>query len=78
MTQRRYLYRAWIRIRGGVDRYGSELFRTRREALLDAARIIDEVRADPAIQWRNEIETYGSVQDDRPEDQALQTEKEKP
>ncbi len=54
-------YRAWIKIKGGVDRYGSETFRTRREALRDAAKIIEEVKNNPTVAWRGEIETYGTV-----------------
>jgi len=57
-------YRAWIRIRGGFDKYGSDLFATRREVLTDAVKIIREVKADPDCEWRNEIETYGSARDD--------------
>lgn len=56
-------YRAWLRIRGGTDRFGSHLFKTRREALKDAAAIIREVKDDPAVEWRHEIETYGTVRD---------------
>jgi hypothetical protein len=61
MSRRRY--RAWISIKGGVDRYGSEVFGTRREALMDAAKIIREILNDPTVQWRGEIKTYGSVVD---------------
>lgn len=56
-------YRAWIRLKSGVDRFGSGVFKTRREALFDAAKIIREVKDDPNVEWRNEIETYGSVYD---------------
>ena len=62
-------YRAWLKVRGGFDpsgffdRYGSQVFKTRREALVDAAKIIREVKNDPDVTWRHDIETYGSVRD---------------
>lgn len=57
------IYRAYIQIKGDVIRYGGDTFPTRREALLDAARIIQEVKDDPAVEWRDEIQNYGSVRD---------------
>lgn len=67
---RKYVYRAWIYIHKsfsdepGFDRYGSETFKTQREALLDAANIIREVKDDPAVEWRNDIETYGTIREE--------------
>jgi hypothetical protein len=58
-------YRAWLKIKGGVDRYGSDTFATQREALRDACTIIEEVRQPGSgVEWAWEIETYGSVREE--------------
>ena len=57
------MYRAYIEIKGGITKLGSDCFKTRKEALLDAARIIREIKAEPRCEWRNDIVTYGTCKD---------------
>jgi len=56
-------YRGYIELKNGLVKYGPDCFDTRREALLDAARIVREIQAEPRCEWRNDIRTYGSVRD---------------
>lgn len=63
MAKPKPMYRAYLKIKGDVVRYGADTFRTRRAALRDAACIIEEVKNDVSVEWRNEIETYGTVRD---------------
>jgi hypothetical protein len=67
MKRPKYVHRAWLKVRNGqggyFDRFGHDTFPTSRAAMVDAVKLINEVKADSAVEWRNDIETYGSARE---------------
>lgn len=59
-------YRAYIELKGGIYKFGSESFRRRQDALSDAANIVREAKASPECEWADEIVIYGTYRTDKP------------
>lgn len=56
----KYQYRGYIEINNGGFRYCADAHKTSGEAIMDAAKLIDQIKQDVACEWRKDIRTYGA------------------